>query len=48
MSGKPKVMRSVRGLSFIREAAREDAMAGVPNPNMPKEFENMEFIMSFI
>jgi hypothetical protein len=48
MSGKPKVMRSVRGLLFICEDPREEAMAGAPIPNMPKEFENIEFIMSFI
>jgi hypothetical protein len=48
MFGKPKDMRSVRDLSFIRVSPREDVMAGGPIPNIPKGFENMEFIMSFI
>jgi hypothetical protein len=48
MFGKPKVMRSVRDLSFICAAPKDDAMAGGPIPNIPKGFENIEFIMSFI
>jgi len=48
MFGKPKLMRSVRDLSFMCVDPRADVMDGGPIPNMPKGFENMEFIMSFI
>jgi hypothetical protein len=46
--GKPKGMRSVRDLSFICGGPSDDAMAGGPIASMPKGFENIEFIMSFI
>jgi hypothetical protein len=48
MLGKPKGIRSVRDLSLICAVWSEDAMAGGPIPSMPKGFENIEFIMSFI
>jgi len=46
--GKPKGMRSVRDLSFICGGPSDDAMAGGPIASIPKGFENIEFIISFI